>query len=125
MQNHARLLIAREEFSPAKTQLEEIRQYLPSRKNPNQERGYNAMVRLLELKQKNYTKAIESFTKADPNDPYVWYYQALAYEGAGDTKSAMALYRKVSDWNQLDATGHSIVSQRTLTRRSELAKLPK
>jgi len=125
MQNNARLLIAREEFGPAKTQLDEIKQYLASRKNPNQERGYNATVGLLELKQKNYTKAIESFAKADPDDPYVWYYQALAYEGAGDTKSATALYRKVSDWNQLDATGHAIVSPRAVRRRSELAKLPK
>ncbi len=125
MQNNVRLLIAREEFGPARTQLEEVKQYLASRKNPNQERGYNATFGLLELKQKNYAKAIESFAKSDPNDPYVWYYQALAYEGAGDTKSAAALYRKVTDWNQLDTTGYAIVSQRAVTRRSELAKLPK
>lgn len=125
MLNHARLLIARDELSPAKTQLEEIRQYLAARKNPNQERAYNSLTGLLELKQKNYAKALESFTKADSNDPYVWYFQAMAYEGAGDTKSAAALYRKVTDWNQLDTTGYAIVSQRAVTRRSELAKLPK
>jgi tetratricopeptide (TPR) repeat protein len=125
MSNHARLLIAREEFGTAKTQLEEIRQYLDLRKNPNQERGYKAIVGLLELKQKNYAKAIEAFAKADPDDPYVWYYQALAYEGAGDKKSATALYRKVNEWNQLDTTGYAIVSQRAVTRRSELAKLTK
>jgi tetratricopeptide (TPR) repeat protein len=125
MSNNARFLIAREEFGPARTQLDEIRQYLDSRKNPNQERGYNAMVGLLELKQKNYAKAIESFAKADPDDPYVWYHRALAYEGTGDTKSATALYLQVTDWNQLDATGHALVSPRAVTRRSELAKLPK
>ena len=125
MQNHARLLIAREEFGPARTQLDEIRQYLDARKNPNQERGYYAMVGLLELKQKNYAKAIEAFDKADPDDPYVWYHRALALEGSGDAKSAAALYQKVSDWNQLDTIGHAIVSPRAVTRRSGLAKLPK
>ena len=125
MQNHARLLIARGDFDPARTQLNEIRQYLDSRKNPNQERGYYAMVGLLELKQKNYAKAIEAFDKADPDDPYVWYQRALASEGLGDAKSATALYQKVSGWNQLDTIGHAIVSPRAAARQSELAKLPK
>jgi tetratricopeptide (TPR) repeat protein len=125
MLNHARLLIAREEFDSAMTQLEKIKQYLASRKNPNQERGYRGMVGLLELKQKNYQKAMESFAKADPNDPYVWYFNAMAYEGVGDTKSAAALYRKVTDWNQLDTTGFAVVSHRARARKSELAKLPK
>jgi tetratricopeptide (TPR) repeat protein len=125
MSNQVRLLIARGEFAAAQTQLAEIRQFLDSRKNPNQERGYNAMVGLLEMKQKNYAKALESFSKADPNDPYIWYYQAAAYEGTGDTKSAAALYQRITGWNQLDSTGYSIVSQRAVARRAELAKLPK
>ncbi len=125
MQNRARLLIARDEFGPAKAQLEEIRQYLAMRKNPNQERAYNAMVGMLELKQKNYAKALESFAKADPDDPYVWYLQAMAYEGAGDNTKATSLYGKVTDWNQLDATGHSIVRSRAVTRKLGVAKVPK
>jgi tetratricopeptide (TPR) repeat protein len=125
MMNRTRLLIARDDFGTAKTQLDELRQYLDARKNPNQERGYNAAVGLFELKQKNYAKAIEAFAKADPDDPYVWYFKAMAHEGAGDPKTATTLYQKVSEWNQLDATGHAIVSRRAVARRSELAKVPK
>jgi tetratricopeptide (TPR) repeat protein len=125
MRNRARLSIARQEFDPAKAQLEEMRQYLSSRKNPNQERGYNETAGFLELGQKNYAKALEYFAKADTNDPYVWYYQAVASEGAGDNKSAAALYRKVGNWNQLDATGHAVVRERAAARGVELAKLPK
>ena len=125
MQNRTRLSIARQDFGPARTQLEEIRQHLSSRKNPNQERAYNQTAGLLELGQKNYAKALEYFAKADPNDPYVWYYQAVASEGAGDNKSAAALYRKVGNWNQLDATGHAVVRERAAARGVELAKLPK
>jgi tetratricopeptide (TPR) repeat protein len=124
MRNQARLLIARQEFEPAKVQLEEIRQYLSSRKNLNQDRSYNETAAFLELGQKNYTKALEYFAKADPNDPYVWYYQAVTQEAAGDRKLATALYLKVTSWNQLDDTGYAMVRSRAITRGVELAKLP-
>ncbi|MGI8918045.1 MAG: tetratricopeptide repeat protein [Pyrinomonadaceae bacterium] len=124
MQNQARLLIARREFDQAKIQLEEIRQYLSSRKNSNQERGYNETAGFLELGQKNYAKALEYFAKADPNDPYVWYYQAVAQEAAGNGKPAAVLYQKLTTWNQLDDTGYSLVRSRAIARGVELAKLP-
>lgn len=124
MQNHARLLIARLEFDQAKAQLEEISQYLSSRKNPNQERGYNETAGFLELGQKNYIKALEYFAKADRNDPYIWYYQAVAQEAAGNGKPAAALYQKLNTWNQLDDTGYALVRSRAIARSVELAKLP-
>ena len=124
MQNRARLSIARQEFDSAKVQLEEIRQYLSSRKNPNQERGYNETAGFLELGQKNYTKALEYFVKADSNDPYVWYYQAVAEEAAGNRKSAAALYLKVTRWNQLDDMRYSLVRSRAIAKQVELAKMP-
>jgi hypothetical protein len=65
MRNRARLLIARLEFEPAKVQLEEIREYLSSRKNPNQERGYNETAVFLELGQKNYSKALEHLRRLE------------------------------------------------------------
>jgi tetratricopeptide (TPR) repeat protein len=125
LQNRARLSIARQDFDSAKAQVEEIRQYLSSRKNPNQERRYNETAGFLELGQKNYTKALEYFVKADSNDPYVWYYQAVAQEAAGDGKSAAVLYQKVTKWNQLDDMGHALVRSRAIARQVELAKLPK
>lgn len=123
MQNNARLLIARLEFDPAKVQLEEIREYVSSRKNPNQDRGYNETAGFLELGQKNYTKALEYFAKGDPNDPYIWYYQAVAQEAAGNGKGAAALYLKLTNWNQLDDTGYSLVRSRAIARGVELAKV--
>jgi tetratricopeptide (TPR) repeat protein len=124
MQNRARLLIAREDFDSTKTQLEEIRQYVDSRKNPNQERGYNETAGFFELGQKNYAKALEYFAKADPNDPYIWYYQAVAEEAAGNGKRAAALYLKVTTWNQLDDMRYALVRSRAIARQAELAKLP-
>lgn len=125
MQNRARLSIARQQFDSAKVQLEEIRQYLSSRKNPNQERGYNETAGFLELGQKNYAKALAYFATANSNDPYIWYYQAVAEEAAGDSKRATALYVKVTRWNQLDDMGYALVRSRAVARQGELAKLPK
>ena len=122
MQSRARLSIARLEFDPAKTQLEEIRQFLSSRKNPNQERRYNETAGFFELGKKNYAKALEYFAKADPNDPYVWYYQAVAQEAGGNGKGAAALYQKVVNWNELDDTAHAVVRSRAVARGVELAK---
>ena len=125
MMAQARLLIARDRFDEARTQLGEMRQYVDMRKNPNQERAYHQVAGILELKQKNYPKALDAFAKADPNDPYVWYYQAVAYEGAGDPKKATELYSKVAEWNQLDATGYSIVRPRAVAKKTAVAKIPK
>jgi hypothetical protein len=46
------------EFDPAKTLLEEMRQSLSSRKNPNQEMGYNEAAGFLEPGQKDYAEAL-------------------------------------------------------------------
>jgi tetratricopeptide (TPR) repeat protein len=125
MQNRARLSIARQEFDSAKVQLEEIRQYLSARKNPNQQRGYNETAGFLELGQKNYAKALQYFATANSNDPYIWYYQAVAEEASGDSKRATALYVKVTSWNQLDDMGYALVRSRAIARQVALAKLRK
>jgi tetratricopeptide (TPR) repeat protein len=125
MQNRARLSIARQEFDSAKVQLEEIRQYLSARKNPNQQRGYNETAGFLELGQKNYAKALQYFATANSNDPYIWYYQAVAEEASGDSKRATALYEKVTSWNQLDDMGYALVRSRAIARQVALAKLRK
>ena len=91
-----------------RVKLEATRAFASTAKNPNTQFAYSFAAGYIDLKQKNYAKAAEHFAKANPQDPYVWYYQALAYEGAGDTKSAAA-YRKIGDHHQLDATGYAIV----------------
>jgi tetratricopeptide (TPR) repeat protein len=124
MISNARLLIARGQFDQAKAKLDETKQFLATRNNPNMDRTYNQVSGLLELKQKNYAKAIDYLSKANPNDPYTVYYTATAYEGSGDTKKAGELYSKVVTWNQLDDTGHSIVRSRAVVKGNETAKAP-
>lgn len=112
----SRLLAARGEFDAARAEVEAMRQFVSTRKNVNQERNYNLIAGYVELKQKNYAKANDFFAKANPNDPYVWYHRAIAFEGAGDQKSAAELYRKIVDWNQLDTAPYAIVRPRAVAK---------
>ena len=110
----ARLLAARGDFDAARVELKAMGEYLSTRKNINQQRNFNQVSGLVELKQKNYPKAQEFFAGANPNDPLVWYYQAVAFEQSGDKKSAAGLYRKIADWNQLDTPGYALVRPRAI-----------
>jgi tetratricopeptide (TPR) repeat protein len=125
MMNNARLLIARNDLPAANAQLVEINNYVATSKNPNQERGYNALAGMLALKEKNYSKAIEHFGKADQTDPYVLFHQAAAYEGAGDTKNSSMLVRKVANWNELDSTSSAFVRAKAMAKNAGVAKVPK
>ena len=107
----ARYLAMRDDFAGAQTELD-----LATARNVNQQRAFNQVSGILALRQKNYAKASEFFAKANPADPYVWYYQAVALEGAGDTKGAMTLYQRIADLNQLDATGYAIVRPRAMAK---------
>ncbi|HSK70523.1 MAG TPA: tetratricopeptide repeat protein [Pyrinomonadaceae bacterium] len=111
----SRYLAARGQFDEARSELDAARGALATR-NVNQERNLNQAAGYLELKQKNYAKANEFFAKANPNDPFVWYYRAVASEGAGDTKSAAELYRRIAGWNQLDTTGYALVRSRAMAK---------
>lgn len=118
MVSNTRLLIARKQFDAAKAELEKIRHDVEARKNVNRERTYNELEGHLALAQENFSKAVESFSKANPADPYVWYYKALALERAGDKTTAADLRSKVTHWNSLHNPGFAIVNSRIESQMS-------
>ena len=101
----------RDDFAGAQAELD-----LATGRNVGQQRAFNQVSGILALRQKNFAKASEFFAKANPADPYVWYYQAASLEGSGDTKGAMTLYQRIADLNQLDATGYAIVRPRAVAK---------
>lgn len=118
------MLIAQGKFDAAKAQLEDLSKFISTRNNPLEQRGLNELMGMLELKQGNHAKALEHFVKADPDDPYVWYYTAQAYEGTGDKKNAKMLYLRIVDWNQND-TAYAVVRPRAVAKLEEDAKASK
>ena len=115
----ARLAAARGDFEAANAALAAAGKYAMAGTRVGAMRNYSGVAGYVALKQKDYAKASDLFAKANQADPYTWYYRAAAYEGAGDAKSSADLYRKIAEWNQLDAPGDSIV------RRLAVAKVKK
>ncbi len=121
MSNHAFMMISQGKSEAAKVQIEELSKFISTRNNPLEQRGVNELLGMLALKQGDHAKSLEYFAKADPNEPYVWYYTAQAYEGKGDKQNAKMLYRRIADWNQND-TGYAVVRPRALAKLEEATK---
>jgi tetratricopeptide (TPR) repeat protein len=110
----SRLLAAQGNFDAAHAELASTREFVSTSSNPNTVKNFNQASGWVELQQKNFAKANEFYAKANMQNPAVWFYQALAADGAGDHKSASILYRKVAEWNQLDTTGYALVRTRAI-----------
>jgi tetratricopeptide (TPR) repeat protein len=50
------------------------------------------------LAQKNYAESASQFEQANPNLPEVWYYHALALEGAGRAAEAQQIYKAIANY---------------------------
>jgi len=112
----ARYLAARGEFDAARSELESVRPHLEKSRNINQERNFSLAAGYIDLKQKNFAKALEHFAKANSTDPLVWYYRAAASEGSGDSKAATSLYRRIATWNQLDTPGYALIRSKAVEK---------
>jgi tetratricopeptide (TPR) repeat protein len=99
MMSHLYLLTVNGELDKASAELEKCRQKVESRKNPGEEMGLNSSIGFLESRKGNYDKAIEYFSKAGKEDPWVWYNTAVAYNKKGDRQNALKLFEKISKWN--------------------------
>lgn len=92
-------LISNGELDKAMSELEKYRQKVESRKNPGEEMNLNSMFGFFEVRKANYDKAIGYFAKASTENPWNWYYTAVAYNKKGDRQNAIKLFEKISKWN--------------------------
>jgi tetratricopeptide (TPR) repeat protein len=67
--------------------------------DPLKNRPAHAVLGYVSLSQEKHDEAIGHFEQANPNDPYVMYYHALALEGAGRAADAKPLFQKVAGYN--------------------------
>jgi tetratricopeptide (TPR) repeat protein len=99
MMVHLYLLTSSGELEKASAELGKCKLKVESRKNPDEEMGLNSLIGLLESRKGNYDKAIEYFSKAGTDVPWVWYNTAVAYSKKGDKQNANKLYDKITKWN--------------------------
>jgi tetratricopeptide (TPR) repeat protein len=96
---HFYSLTANNELEKASGIAEKCKQKVESRKNPGEEMTFYALSAYYESSKGNYDKAIQYFSKADQQDPWNWYYTAVAYSKKGDKQNASKLFEKITKWN--------------------------
>ncbi len=92
-------LAANGELDKASAESEKCIQKVESRKDPFEEMFLNSNIGFLEFKKGNYDKAIQYFSKGFKENPFYWYYTALAYSKKGDKQNASKLFEKITKWN--------------------------
>ena len=92
-------LTANNDLDKAQAQSDQIKTKIESRKNPDEEMIYNAMLGFFEYKKGNYDKAIEYFAKDNSQNPLTWYYTAQAYSKKGDKEDSDKYLNKIAKWN--------------------------
>lgn len=92
-------LTANGDLNNAIAESEKCKAKIESRKNPGEEMYLNSLMGLLEIKKGDYDKAISYLSQADNQDPWTWYYTALAYKMKGDKENSAKLFSKITKCN--------------------------
>jgi len=90
------------EYDRARELADRSAEYLKDLKDPRAMENVHLLWGFIALKQENYTKALEHFKRADPENIVVKFRTAQAEEGLGNTERAMKLYREIADYRFLD-----------------------
>lgn len=91
--------ILKGELDKAETGLAECQTIVETRKDPSEIQTLNLFKGMFEAGRKNYKAALDYYKAADKESPYVWFYEAAAYEMDGNLEAARKCYQKVADCN--------------------------
>ena len=97
----ARAAVARHDVATAKTKAAAYATEVAARKVPFELRQQQELEGLIALEEKRYAAAVQSFGKANQQDPCILYLTAVALKGAGDATRATAMAAKAAAFNQL------------------------
>ena len=97
----ARAAVAKHDLATAKTKAAAYATEVAARKVPFELRQQQELEGLIALEEKRYAAAVQSFGKANQQDPCILYLTAVALKGAGDTTRATAMAAKAAAFNQL------------------------
>jgi superkiller protein 3 len=92
-------LTANNDLDKAQAEYEKCKERIESRKNPNETMFLNSLLGLLEIKKGQYDNALKYFSQADNQDPWTWYFTAVAYEKKGDSENSEKLLDRITKYN--------------------------
>jgi tetratricopeptide (TPR) repeat protein len=113
-------LTANNELDKAMAQAENCKAKVESRKNPGEQMFFNSLLGFYEIKKGDYDKALGYLSKGDTQDPWNWYYTAMAYNKKGDKPNSIRLYDKITNWN-VSSLNHAFIRQHAIEENNKLA----
>jgi tetratricopeptide (TPR) repeat protein len=96
---HSYFLTANNDLDKANSELEKCKTRIAVRNNPEEQMHLNSLLGFYDIKKGNYDEAIKYLSQADKQDPWNWYYTAMAYNKKGDKKESEQLFSKISKCN--------------------------
>lgn len=93
------LQIIRKNLEGAEQNLGTLKQLVEYSKEPIQIEYYNLISGILQFNKGNNDLALQYFQKSEKENPYVWYWQAMAQEKAGNIQEAKKIYAKIAGYN--------------------------
>ena len=90
-------------YEGAITRAQEIMDLLKADANPRKNEPAHEIIGMVNLLQGNYQEAIEHYQVITPDYVYARYHLALAHEGAGHAKVALAMFKDAATYNFNDA----------------------
>ncbi|NUO82214.1 hypothetical protein HUU05_19250 [candidate division KSB1 bacterium] len=107
--NVARVALQQGDLKTAKAKSEEFRAQAEAVKNNFQIWLAYEVAGMIALAEKHHDKALEHFQRANQQNPYTLYRQALAYEAKGEAAKAKAAYQKAAEWNALNNLNYAFM----------------
>ncbi len=96
---HSYFLTANNDLDKANSELEKCKTRIAARNNTDEQMHLNSLLGFFDVKKGNYDEAIKYLSQADKQDPWNWYYTAMAYNKKGDKKESEQLFSKISKCN--------------------------
>jgi tetratricopeptide (TPR) repeat protein len=107
--NKARVALATNDLATAKSEAAEYLKGAEAKQNDFRTRQAHLLNGMIANREKRYDDAIAELAKSIPQDPYVTYQTALAYQGKGDAAKARELAKQAADANVLPAFNYAFV----------------
>jgi len=105
----ARIDIATNKLSEAKSKTEELGRQAETKKNRNQSWLYHELLGLIAMQEMNFDESLGEFRRANLQDPYNLFRMAQAYQAKGDLNQAMKFCERVVHHNTLNSMNYSFV----------------
>jgi tetratricopeptide (TPR) repeat protein len=107
--NSARIAVAKKNIKEAEHHAQELLQSAQSINNTFQIWLANEVIGMISMQEKDYDQAIDSFLRANLQNPYNLYRLAEAYQAAGQQAAAEDYFSETADHNTLNSMQYAFV----------------